>query len=182
MKGDEFKKKLDATLGGVERLKGDRRVLLRRDKAIRRSVAADSTPLTSHDTDLHAWSNPDLPTVTASDLLSFKQPGQQNNVFRKLAQARYTASNTLDLHGLTIEQSFNELHAMIATLQHTGTKNILVIHGKGLHHPTDALPILKNVLNHRLRADTQILAFCSAKTHHGGSGALYILLKNKEVT
>ncbi len=53
-----------------------------------------------------------------------------------------------------------------------------LVHGKS-KRPDDAKPILKNLVNQRLREYSNVLAFCSATAKDGGSGAVYILLKNR---
>ena len=50
----------------------------------------------------------------------------------------------------------------------------LIIHGKG---KKETQSILKNKINLWLRDLNIVLAFCSALPKHGGTGAVYILLK-----
>ena len=54
---------------------------------------------------------------------------------------------------------------------------VVIVHGKGSHH-SGPLPILKNSVNQQLRLLDTVLAFCSARQEDGGSGAVYVLLRN----
>ena len=69
-------------------------------------------------------------------VLSFKRPGVQNGVFRKLRQGRYEALARLDMHRMSVEQARRELEV--------------------------------------------VQAFHSAQPQHGGTGAVYVLLKKSE--
>jgi DNA-nicking Smr family endonuclease len=52
-----------------------------------------------------------------------------------------------------------------------------VIHGKG-SRSTEGPPVLKRKVNYWLRLREQVLAFTSATRRDGGSGAVYVLLRN----
>jgi DNA-nicking Smr family endonuclease len=52
----------------------------------------------------------------------------------------------------------------------------MVIHGKAFSQ-SGQQPVLKSYVNDWLRQLPQVLAFCSAQPKDGGSGALYILIK-----
>jgi DNA-nicking Smr family endonuclease len=52
----------------------------------------------------------------------------------------------------------------------------LIVHGKG-YRSRNRLPVIKTLLDRWLRECSQVLAFHSAQPKHGGSGAVYVLLK-----
>ncbi|RMD71241.1 MAG: DNA mismatch repair protein MutS, partial [Gammaproteobacteria bacterium] len=52
---------------------------------------------------------------------------------------------------------------------------VRIVHGKGRRSARQ--PVLKQKVNGWLRARDEVLAFCSARPHHGGTGALYVLLR-----
>jgi len=67
-------------------------------------------------------------------------------------------------------------------LEENSTKHIYcvqIIHGKGLSNQTQP-PLLKNQVNRWLRCHPAVLAFCSAQPKDGGTGALYVLLKQHQ--
>ncbi len=56
-----------------------------------------------------------------------------------------------------------------------GTRCVLIIHGKGGRKGKVAL--IKTHTHHWLKQFPQILGFVSALPKHGGTGAVYVLLK-----
>ena len=79
---------------------------------------------------------------------------------------------SLDLHGLSVAQAKKTL---INFLNKHPKKAVHIIHGKDNRYNTH--PILKNHVNHWLKQLPGVIAFHSATTSDGGSGALYVLLK-----
>jgi DNA-nicking Smr family endonuclease len=56
---------------------------------------------------------------------------------------------------------------------------VLIVHGRG-HNSKDNIPVLKGLLKswlERGRVAKSVLAFCSARPHDGGAGAMYVLLR-----
>ncbi len=86
----------------------------------------------------------------------------------------------LDLHGQTQTQAMSSLAAFIRDCRARNLRNVLVITGKG--SGTQSQGVLKTMVPRWLNEETNrgaILAFSHAKHHHGGSGALYVLLKRR---
>ena len=115
-----------------------------------------------------------LDTVSAEELLTFKQPGVSHKILRKLRKGQYNVDAVLDLHGMSVKIAKKEVEFFLLEALRNGLRTVLIIHGKGHHTP---MPILKNKLNHWLRETTMVLAFCSAAPLHGNRGAVYVLLK-----
>ena len=62
-----------------------------------------------------------------------------------------------------------------------GLRSVLVIHGKGeTRADIERCSILKGGVNHWLRELETVQAFHSAQQRHGGTGAVYILLRKSE--
>jgi DNA-nicking Smr family endonuclease len=118
-----------------------------------------------------------LEPISSEDLVEFKQSGLQHKVLRKLRSGQYNIEAILDLHGMTVDEAKESLYSFVLQCQKQGVSHALVVHGKGR---TNAHPILKNKLNHWLRQLEQVLAFCSAKSKDGRSGAMYVLLKHQK--
>ena len=53
-----------------------------------------------------------------------------------------------------------------------------IIHGKGLNSDSKTPP-LKNLVDRMLRHRAEVLAFASAPTNQGGTGAVLVLLASK---
>ncbi|MCH9696962.1 MAG: Smr/MutS family protein [Gammaproteobacteria bacterium] len=118
--------------------------------------------------------NPDELDSTASRM--FIRPGVQNRTMKQLRRGKIPLQNSLDLHGLTAVQARQKLNAFIANSIASKHRAVMVIHGKGTRS-SHGKPVLKNRVNVWLREHDSVLGFCSAAAHHGGSGALYVLLK-----
>ena len=114
-------------------------------------------------------------------VLEFKRPGVQNGVFRKLKQGRYEAEARLDLHRMTAAVARKELFEFIEECHHLGLRSVQIVHGKGQNAAErESSSILKGCSNHWLRELEIVQAFHSAQPRHGGTGAVYVLLKKSE--
>ena len=114
--------------------------------------------------------------LETGESLYFAQTGLQHKVLRKLKRGQYRIEDELDLHGYTRPEARKVL---IAFLQHSKQQSfqcVRIIHGKG-RRTYDAAPVLKAAVNKWLRQRNEVLAFSSARPEHGGTGALYVLLK-----
>jgi DNA-nicking Smr family endonuclease len=109
----------------------------------------------------------------AEDTIEFSKSGSRPAEFRK---KKILIERKIDLHGLTLDESADQLHLFINQARSAGLRMILLIHGKG-HQASGERATLKSAVAHWLRNDPRILAFKSALPHHGGTGALYVLLK-----
>lgn len=120
------------------------------------------------------------------DEAAFLRPGLPRRVLTDLRRGRWVVQGELDLHGLTRDQARDALgHFLHVSLQ-AGRRCIRLIHGRGLRSPGRE-PILKHLSKNWLAQKEEILAFCQAKPHDGGEGALLVLLRaggtrNKELT
>jgi DNA-nicking Smr family endonuclease len=83
----------------------------------------------------------------------------------------------LDLHGLTTEYARALLRAFLADCAHRRVRCAKIIHGKG-RGSAQRQPVLKCKVNYWLRLREDVLAFCSAPRYDGGTGAVYVLLRN----
>jgi DNA-nicking Smr family endonuclease len=111
-------------------------------------------------------------------VLDYKRPGIQNGVFRKLKQGRYEAEARLDLHRMTLRQAREELFYFLRDCGTLGLRTVLLVHGKGERKAErERMSILKGGVDHWLRQIDAVQAFHSAQPRHGGTGAVYVLLR-----
>ena len=111
-------------------------------------------------------------------VLAFKRPGIQNGVYRKLRLGHYQVDARLDLHRWTVKKARTEVFAFMVEATRLGLRTLLIVHGKGQSAPEgDSTAILKGYVNHWLRELDAVQAFHSAQPHHGGTGAVYVLLR-----
>ena len=111
--------------------------------------------------------------------LDFKRPGVQHNVYRKLRQGKYPMDARLDLHRMTVEVARDELFQFIRDALTYDLRNVLLVPGRGSHGKS-AEAILKSYVNKWLPEFEEVQAFCSAVPAHGGTGAVYVMLKKSE--
>ncbi|NJD08410.1 MAG: DNA endonuclease SmrA [Methylococcaceae bacterium] len=112
--------------------------------------------------------------------LSFKRQGIQQGVFHSLQQGRYPIEATLDLHLMSIEEAREQVYEFIHDCCRLDVRTALITHGKGQR------AILKSCVARWLPMFPEVMAFHSAQRFHGGTGAVYVLLrksaKQKEQT
>ncbi len=111
--------------------------------------------------------------------LEFKRPGVQHGVFRKLKQGKYPMDARLDLHRLTVAMAREEVFLFIREAVAYDLRNVLIVPGRGSHGNSPEA-ILKSYVNKWLPEFDDVQAFCSAVPAHGGTGAVYVMLKKSE--
>ena len=116
-------------------------------------------------------------SVSAEETLFFTRPGLQQRQLQRFRRGQLACAAELDLHGMTTAIARSELMAFIAHCSAQRIRCARIIHGKG-YGSGGSVPVLKNRLNSWLRQHHDVLAFCSARARHGGSGALYVLLRS----
>lgn len=110
------------------------------------------------------------------EVLWFSRPGLQHLLLRKLRQGRLPVGAELDLHGMTVAEVRPEVDRFLVEAGEFGLRCVRIIHGKG-NLSADQRPVLKGFLDRWLRDRAEVLAFSSARREHGGSGAIYVLLR-----
>jgi len=108
--------------------------------------------------------------------LMYRAPGLQESAFRRLRRGTYRIEAELDLHGMNSERAKVALHQFLAESIAQGLRCVRVIHGKGLRSSHQG-PVLKQRVDRWLRRTKHVLAFVSARPQHGGTGAVYVLLR-----
>jgi DNA-nicking Smr family endonuclease len=92
----------------------------------------------------------------------------------RLASGEYEVQGKLDLHGLTLEEAYKKLKSFIEKHYRKGSRCVLIITGKG--SPGQLAREVPRWLSLSDMA-AQILVVSMASPKHGGSGALYVLLR-----
>lgn len=121
----------------------------------------------------------DLSSIQTDDELFFTRNGLQNKVIKRLKRGEQTAQAELDLHRLTKLEARQEVLQFLNYCSENNFKHVRIVHGKGFGSK-GKIPVLKTLINHWLRQCDEVLAFCSAQPRDGGTGALYVLLRNSE--
>lgn len=113
--------------------------------------------------------------VTTHDFLEFARPGVQRRLMQDLQRGDLEIGLEVDLHGLTVELARETLRDFLQACAARRVRCARIIHGKGT---AERQPILKRKVNYWLRLRRDVLAFCSATRRDGGTGAVYVLLRN----
>lgn len=116
--------------------------------------------------------------VGPHDFISGKSPGLQEGVYRKLRLGKYPIEARLDLHRKSVKEAREDVFNFINDCMRYDLRNIIITHGKGERSRTPAK--IKSYVNHWLREIPEVLAYHSAQRHHGGVGAVYVLLRKSE--
>ena len=118
----------------------------------------------------------DGPLPDVGEELLYRGEGIQDTAFRRLRRGAYRIDAELDLHGLRADAAKLEIVRFLAEALDRRWRVVRIIHGKGLRSKGDG-PVLKQRLDGWLRSRNDVLAFCSARREHGGTGAVYVLLR-----
>ncbi|HHJ4328580.1 TPA: Smr/MutS family protein, partial [Klebsiella pneumoniae] len=114
--------------------------------------------------------------VGAEDSLYWARDGVQDGQMRQLKAGQIPFAASLDLHGMSVEKARSTLNEFLAEACRREVRCVRVTHGKAARLD-GSRPLLKSHVNTWLRQHPQLLGFCSCLPRHGGSGALYLLLK-----
>lgn len=146
--------------------KPDAQVLARRAAA----VGGVDDSLVEGISDTQAMLNP----VASEAFLSYRLATLQHRVFEQLKTGKLRWYEAVDLHGCTIEQARTAVLQIIDIARQANENVIKIVHGKGPQ------AILKTYVNGWLRQHRDVLAFVSAPSDQGGTGAVLVLLKRSE--
>ena len=108
----------------------------------------------------------------------------------KLSKKKNLKTKHIDLHGFTLSDANKTIEKFINSSYENGVSKIIVVTGKGLHSNVEKDPyvsknlsILKYSIPEFIENNNElmkkIIEIRDAKIEDGGSGAFYILLKNK---
>ena len=167
-----------AEMAGVVPLKRDARERLERREdqgnGSARRLAATGGPAGP----INALVDEGIEPLDAWYVLDFKRPGIQHGVYKKLRQGRYEIEARLDLHRLSVRQARDDVHSFILEAMTFGLRTVLILHGKGSRQSEQKkTAVLKGYVNRWLQDLDEVQAFHSAQPVHGGTGAVYVLLR-----
>jgi DNA-nicking Smr family endonuclease len=121
--------------------------------------------------------SPDEAGSDTGDEISFRRPGVQDTVMRKLKRGQYRVEAVCDLHGLRVEEAKQALREFLAESLADHLRCVRIIHGKGMGSGPKG-PVIKTAVNMVLRKTAPVLAFTSARRVDGGTGAINVLLSH----
>ena len=114
--------------------------------------------------------------VGAEDELYWARDGVQDSQLRKLKAGQVPFEGSLNLHGMSVEKARKTLWDFFAEAARYEVRCVRVTHGKAARLDGKR-PMIKSHVNTWLRQHPQVLGFTSCLPKHGGTGAVYVLLK-----
>ncbi len=111
--------------------------------------------------------------------IEYRQSGVAPKTLQDLRRGRFSVEAELDMHGMTQAQAETELKEFLTECVQRGIGCARVVHGKGARSGPGG-PVLKNLVHGLLARTESVLAYSSAVSRHGGSGAVYVLLRARK--
>ncbi len=165
-------------MAGVKPLGRDARVRLVKERLSEDQQRDRRRAAEGEDLVINPLADEGVSPLDAWFILEFKRPGIQNGVYRKLRLGHYQVDARLDLHRMVVKRAREEVFSFIREATRLGLRTLLIVHGKGQSKSQgDQTAVLKGYVNHWLQHLDLVQAFHSAQPQHGGTGAVYVLLK-----
>lgn len=114
--------------------------------------------------------------IESAEKLEFMRSGLAPRTWKKLKRGQMRVDAELDLHGMTVAQAQDAFARFLQEAHELDVRCVRIVHGKGFGSQ-DGVPVIKTQLDRWLRLRSEVLAFVSAQPMHGGTGALYVLLR-----
>ncbi|WP_198243578.1 DNA endonuclease SmrA [methane-oxidizing endosymbiont of Gigantopelta aegis] len=162
-------------MGDVIPLNTEQKVLI---KSPQQQINSDYRRQTAEKAKEDAWAPLSMvlrKQLQADDWLSFKRDGIQYGVFKNLRLGKYPLEATLNLQQQIPAQARDELVRFIDDCEYNNLRSLLIVFGRGRNGC-----LLKSYLNQWLVDLEKVQVFHSALKHHGGSAAVYVLLRKSE--
>ena len=105
--------------------------------------------------------------------------GLDPRILDRLKAGATCPESSTDLHGLRVENAYEELRTFIRRSWEKGLRCLIIVHGRGKNSP-GGVGVLCDKIRLWLTQEPfrrVVLAFCTAKPRHGGPGSLYVLLR-----
>ena len=115
------------------------------------------------------------PMIKPDDVIEFKRDGVQDGVYRKLRLGKYPIQARLDLHRKTLKEARDEVVHFLQQCMKMDIRTVVIVHGRGERSNPPAL--MKSYVAQWLTQIKDVQCAHSAQRFHGGTGAVYILLR-----
>ena len=115
---------------------------------------------------------------TADSSFSFSNPGPQRKILKNLRGGKLRIEAKLDLHRMVTADAHEATLHFIERSQTHNMRVLLIVHGKG-NFSKDQKPILKSFLLDWLSTHPAVLAVETAIPADGGTGAVYVLIRQR---
>ncbi len=144
-------------------------------------VKDDDLEALAHLSDLISG-NAEMDITFSDEYIEGSVPGFSRKLMRRLKKGQFPIQDYIDLHGLKKQEAEIRIRDFLLKSQRLGLRCVLVVHGRGLNSENN-IPVLKERLPiwlNRSPVKKIVLAFSTARTYDGGTGAIYILLRKQK--
>ncbi|ELV8555098.1 DNA endonuclease SmrA [Vibrio fluvialis] len=162
-------------MGDVKPIKHDTAELKKNYSVSEAQLAKRQAAVSLSDGDPDYLSIDHAPMIKPDDLIEFKRDGVQDGVYRKLRLGKYPIQARLDLHRKTLKEARGEVVSFLKQCMTMDIRTVMIVHGRGEKSNPPAL--MKSFVANWLSQIQDVQCAHSAQRFHGGSGAVYILLK-----
>ena len=107
---------------------------------------------------------------------SWRRDSVHPDVVRKLRRGHWIVQSEVDLHGARVDGAREMVGAFLREALKQHHRCVRIVHGKG-HGSIGKQPVLKGKVKNWLVQKDEVMAFCQAREHDGGGGALIVLLR-----
>jgi DNA-nicking Smr family endonuclease len=111
---------------------------------------------------------------TGSSAAPIKKDEEETQEIR-VHPRRLPIDDTLDIHGLIVEEATLLLDAFIDKGLREGHTKLMVVHGKGNHSEEE--PVLSKAIRELLEADARVGTFGHPERSLGGRGATWFIVR-----
>lgn len=121
---------------------------------------------------------PGAELLETGEELQWLRPGLQQRVLVRLRRGHWQIQDEIDLHQMNVDAATRSIRLFLDEALAAGQSCVKIIHGKGLRSGPGG-PRLKAVTARTLSRHPRVLAFTAARPSDGGSGATYVLLRQR---
>lgn len=116
--------------------------------------------------------------IEIGEELSYLRDGFRPELLKRLKRGTFSVQDEIDLHQMTAEVARSVVVEFLAEAHRRGLHCVKLIHGKGLRSKAGG-PVIKRLVDKMLRQRDDVVAFASARSEQGGTGAAVVLLRHK---
>lgn len=114
--------------------------------------------------------------LDTDEQLSWGRVGVSSEIVRKLRRGHWIIQSEIDLHGARVDGAREMVGEFLRDSIKHQRRCVRIVHGKG-HGSIGRQPVLKGKVKNWLMQKEEVMAFCQAREHDGGGGALIVLLR-----
>ncbi|SON49380.1 DNA endonuclease SmrA [Vibrio tapetis] len=159
----------------VRPISQDKAVLQKQHNLTDAHIAKQEAAVHLSESDPEYLSIDNAPMLKPDGFLEFKRSGVQEGVYRKLRLGKYPLQARLDLHRKSLKEARDEVLKFLRQCQRLDVRTVIIVHGKGERSNPPAL--MKSFVAAWLEQIQEVMCFHSAQRYHGGTGAVYVMLR-----